>query len=146
MFKQKQVLEKGIIKYINGNHATVEIIKPDSQDCKSCGVCIGIENKSNLLEVNTSPGLSVGQQVTLKIIEHSPYKSMILVFILPVVNLLAGCLLGQKFSFIYPGSQNIRMVSCGFISFVLSIVAINIYDKKIRHKKHAYQKIISKDN
>ncbi|MCF6155534.1 MAG: hypothetical protein E3K36_09840 [Candidatus Brocadia sp.] len=145
MFKQKQIIEKGIIKYINGNQATVEIIKPNSQECKSCGVCMGIENNPNLLEVNAFPGLGVGQQVTLKITEHSPYKSMILLFILPIANLLAGSLLGQKFSFIYPSSQNMRMVFCGFIFFILSIVVVSIYDKKTKNKKHAHRKIISID-
>ncbi|MFN3533477.1 MAG: SoxR reducing system RseC family protein [Candidatus Brocadia sp.] len=145
MFKQKQIIEKGIIKYIHGNHASVEIIKPNSQECKSCGVCAGIENNPNRLEVIALPGLSVGQQVTLKTIEHSPYKSMILLFILPIVNLLIGSLLGQKFYFIYPHSQNIRMVACGFISFILSIMAVSIYDKKIRNKKHAHRKIIFVD-
>jgi positive regulator of sigma E activity len=143
MFKQKQVTEKGIIKYINGNRATVEIIKHNSEECKSCGVCIGIENKPVLLEVNVFPGIVVGQQVTLKIIEHSPYKSMILLFILPIVNLLVGSLIGQKFYFIYPGSQNVRMVSFGFIFFIVSIVAVSIYDKKIRSKKHVHRKIVS---
>src|SRR5574337_904544 len=104
MFKQKQVVEKGIIKYINDNHATVEIIKPNSQECKSCGVCMGIENNPRLLEVNAFPGLGVGQQVTLKIIEHSPYKSMILLLLLPIVSLLIGSLIGQNFYFIYPSS------------------------------------------
>jgi len=145
MFKQKQVVETGIIKYINGNHATVEIIKPNSQECKSCGVCMGIENNPNLLEVNAVPGLGVGQQVTLKIIEHSPYKSMILLLLLPIASLLTGSLIGQKFYFIYPSSQDLRMVSCGFISFMLSIIVVSIYDKKIRNKKHAHRKIISID-
>ena len=145
MFKQKQVVEKGIIKYINGNHATIEIIKPNSQECKSCGVCMGIENNPNLLEVNAFPGLGVGQQVTLKIIEHSPYKSMILLLLLPIVSLLIGSLIGQKFYFIYPSSQDIRMASCGFISFMLSIIVVSIYDKKIRNQKHAHRKIISID-
>lgn len=146
MFKQKQIIEKGIIRYINGNHATVEIIKSDdSQECKSCGVCAGIENNPNLLEVNASPDLRIGQQVTLTAIEHSPYKSMILLLILPLVNLLIGSLLGQKFYFIYPDSQNIRMVSCGFIFFILSLLAVSIYDKKIRNKTRTHRKIISAD-
>ena len=143
--KQKQVIQKGTIKYINGNRATVELIKPDSQECKSCGVCMGIENKSNLLEVNTFPGLDAGQQVTLKIIEYSPYKGMFLVLILPVISLMIGSLLGQKFYFIYPNSQDVRMVSCGFIFFVLSILDLSIYDKKIRNKKSIHRKIISID-
>jgi positive regulator of sigma E activity len=145
MFKQKQVIEKGIIKYINGNRATVEIIKPDSQECKSCGVCMGIENKTNLLEVKAFPGLDAGQQVTLKIIEYSPYKGMFLVLILPVISLMIGSLLGQKFYFIYPNSQDVRMVSCGFIFFILSILALSIYYKKIRNKKNIHRKIISID-
>ena len=145
MMKQKQVIQKGTIKYINGNRATVELIKPDSQECKSCGVCMGIENKSNLLEVNTFPGLDAGQQVTLKIIEYSPYKGMFLILILPVISLMIGSLLGQKFYFIYPNSQDVRMVSCGFIFFVLSILALSIYDKKIRNKKSTHRKIISLD-
>lgn len=145
MMKQKQVIQKGTIKYINGNRATVELIKPDSQECKSCGVCMGIENKSNLFEVNTFPGLDAGQQVTLKIIEYSPYKGMFLILILPVISLMIGSLLGQKFYFIYPNSQDVRMVSCGFIFFVLSILALSIYDKKIRNKKSIHRKIISID-
>ncbi|MDN3514043.1 MAG: SoxR reducing system RseC family protein [Candidatus Brocadia sp.] len=145
MFRQKQDVKKGIIKYINGGRAFVEIIEPDSQECKSCGVCMGIENKPNLLETNTFPGLFAGQQVTLKIIELSPYKSMMLLFLLPMINLIVGCLIGQKFYFIYPNSQDIRMVVCGFIFFILSIVAISIYDKKLRNKRQSHRKIISID-
>lgn len=145
MFKQKQVTEKGIIKYINGNRATVELIKPDSQECKSCGVCVGIENKSNLLEVNAFPGLDAGQQVTLKTIEYSPYKGMFLILILPVVSLMIGSLLGQKLYFICPNSQDVRMVSCGFLFFALSILVLGIYDKKVRNKKSIHRKIISID-
>lgn len=145
MFNQKQVIEKGIVKYIHGNHAAVEILRPDHRECKSCGVCLGIESKSNLLEVKALPGLGIGQQVTLTIIEHSPYKSMILLLLLPLINLLAGSFIGHKFSFIYHGSQNVRMLLCGFIFFIVSIIAVSIYDKKIRNKKHAHRKIISID-
>lgn len=145
MFKQKQIVEKGIIKHINGNRAMVEIIKQNPEDCKSCGVCIGIENKLNLLEVDTIPGLKVGQQVMLQLTNSSPYKSMILLLILPVVNLLIGSLLGQKMNMVYPDSQDMRMLLFGFVFFVLTILFVSIYDKKIRNKKHAHRKIISID-
>src|SRR3990170_5973329 len=145
MSNQKQFIEKGIIKSIQGNRATVEVVKPDTKECKSCGTCAGIETKSNFLEVNAIPGLVVGQQVTLQIIERSPYKSIILLLILPVINLLVGSLIGQKIYFIYPNSQDIRMLFCGFVFFALSIFAVSIYDKKIRSKKRSHQKIISID-
>ncbi|HHT9138071.1 MAG TPA: SoxR reducing system RseC family protein [Candidatus Wunengus sp. YC60] len=145
MSNQKQTIEKGIIKSIQGNRATVEIIKPDTKECKSCGTCAGIENKSNFLEVNAIPGLVVGQQVTLQIVERSPYKSVILLLILPIISLLIGSLIGQKIHFIYTGSQDIRMLFCGFVFFALSIFAVSMYDKKIRSKKQPHQKIISID-
>ncbi|OHB39993.1 MAG: hypothetical protein A2545_04440 [Planctomycetes bacterium RIFOXYD2_FULL_41_16] len=145
MSNQKQIIEKGIIKSIQGNRATVEVVKPDTKECKSCGTCAGIETKSNFIEVNAISGLVVGQQVTLQIVERSPYKSVILLLILPVINLLIGSLIGQKIHFIYPNSQDIRMLFCGFIFFALSIFAISIYDKKIRSKKRSHQKIISID-
>ncbi len=145
MFRQKEIIEKGIIKYINGNHATVEIIRPDSQACKSCGVCMGIENNPNLLEVIAFPGLRTGQQVTLKTTGHSPYRSMTLLLILPMVSLFIGILLGQRFHAICPASQNIRMVVCGFFFFILSIMAVSVYDKKTRNKKFAHRKILSVD-
>lgn len=145
MFKQKLIVEKGIMKYITGDSATVEIVKPNLKECKSCGTCIGIENKPNFLEVKTIPGLNIGQQVTLQTIVHSPYESIILLLILPIISLLIGSLIGQKIHFVYPNSQDIRMLSCGLIFFVLSIVAVSIYDKKTRSKKHPRQKIISID-
>ena len=143
MFNQKQTIEKGIIKSIQGNRATVEIVKPDTKECKSCGTCAGIENKSNFLEVNAILGLAVGQQVTLQIVERSPYKSIILLLVLPIVNLLIGSLIGQRIHFVYPNSQDMRMLCCGFIFFALSILVVSIYDKKIRSKKQPHQKIIS---
>ena len=145
MPNQKLNIEKGIIKSIQGNRATVEIVKPDTKECKSCGTCAGIENKSNFLDVNAISGLVVGQQVTLQIVERSPYKSVILLLILPIINMLIGSLIGHKIHIIYPNSQDIRMLFCGFIFFALSIFAISIYDKKIRSKKRSLQKIISID-
>lgn len=145
MFKQREIVEKGIIKYIDGNHAMVEIVKPDLNKCKSCGVCVGVEKKQNLLEVDTIPDVSIGQQVTLQIAEDSPYKSMLLLLFLPIVSLFTGSLLGQKIQFIYPTSQNFRMICCGFIFFLLYIVSLGIYDKKMRSKRPVRRRIVSVD-
>lgn len=145
MPNQKHNVEKGIIESIQGNHATVEVVKPDTKECKSCGTCAGIETKSTFIEVNAIPGLVVGQRVTLQIVERSPYKSIILLLILPIINMLIGSLIGQKIHFVYPNSQDIRMLFGGFIFFALSIFAVSIYDKKIRSKKRSHQKIISID-
>ncbi|MBU6392631.1 MAG: SoxR reducing system RseC family protein [Planctomycetes bacterium] len=141
MFKKTQIIEKGIIRHINGNRTTVEIVKANLEECKSCGSCTDIKNEPNFIEIETSPGLILGQRVVLQIIDTSPYKSIILLLILPIVSLLIGSLTGQKIHFIYPQSQNIRMISCGFVFFFLSIMFLGIYDKKIRNKNQAHRKI-----
>ena len=143
MFKKTQIVENGIIRYISGNRTTVEIVKSNLEECKSCGSCKDIKSKPNFIEIETVPGLILGQQVILQVIESSPSKSIILLLILPIVSLLIGSLTGQKIHFIYPQSQNIRMISCGFIFFFLAIIFLNIYDKKIRNKNQAHRKITS---
>ena len=145
MFKYKEVVEKGIVKYINDNYATVEVILQNSQECKSCSGCGAAENKPKLIEVEAFPGLEVGECVTLQIIEYSPYKGMILILILPLINLVIGSLIGRKFYFIYPNSQDVRMIGCGFIFFFLSILTISIYEKVIKNQKQIRRKIISID-
>lgn len=145
MFKQKRVVEKGVIKYIYDNYATVEVIRQNSQECKSCSSCGGVENKPKLFEVKAFPGLEVGRSVMLQVIEHSPYKSMILVLVLPLISLMIGSLIGRKFCFIYPNSQDVRMIGCGFIFFLLSILAVSIYEKTRGNQKQIRRKIISID-
>ncbi len=145
MFKQKQITESGIVRYINGNRAAIEIVRPNSEECKSCGVCAGIENKPYLLEAEITPNIYVGQQVTVQVAEGSPYKSMIFLFVLPILNLLIGSLIGQKIHCIFPNSQDIRMVFCGFIFFIVTIIVVSIYDRKLRSRKSSRRAIISVD-
>jgi len=143
MFKQKRVVETGIVKYIQGDYATIEIKKADSEECKSCGACTGMENNANFLEVKTIPGLSTGQQVKLQIVRQSIYKSIILLFFLPIVGLIVGSLIGRKVYIVFPDSQNLRMLFGGFILFVLSIFIVSMYEKKVRSKKQIDKRIIS---
>ena len=143
MLKQNLTIERGIVKQIRGNRATVEIGNPETKDCKSCGSCMDIKNPSKRLEVDAVPGLDVGHRVVVQIVRPSPYKSMALLLLLPIVNLLAGSMIGQKITCIYPYSQNVRMLLCGFIFFALTIAVVSIYDKKIRNKKLSHRQIIS---
>lgn len=145
MFKQKSIVEKGVIRYINNNYATVEVVRQNSQECKSCSSCGEAENKPKLFEVKAFPGLEVGELVMLQGIEHSPYKGIILVLFLPLISLIIGSLIGREICFIYPNSQDVRMIGCGFIFFLLSILAVSIYEKTRGNQKQIRRKIISID-
>jgi positive regulator of sigma E activity len=142
MLQQKQAVTAGVVKYINGNRALVEIIKQHEEGCKSCGVCLGVENKPGMLEVNTIPGLNVGHVVTLQTSRNSPYKSILLIFVLPLINLLAGSLIGQKIHLPYPNSPDVRMLLFGMAFFLLTILVVSVYEKKMKQKQQPC-KIIS---
>ncbi len=43
MFKQTQVKEAGIIKRINGNRTTIELLKQTAENCKSCSGCAEVK-------------------------------------------------------------------------------------------------------
>lgn len=144
MPEQKLTEEKGIIKYIHGKRVTIEIVKRSSNDCKSCGVCVGIENNPSLVELDFVPGLRVGQQVTLKSSDFSRYKSMLFIFVLPIVSLLVGSFIAQNFHFIFPNAHNLRMICSGSLCFITTIVAVSIYEKKNKRKRQPYRKIIAK--
>lgn len=146
MLKQNLTIERGIVKQIRGNRVTVEIGNPETKDCKSCGSCMDIKNPFRLLEVDAVPGLNMGCRVEVQIVRPSPYKSMALLLLLPIVNLLAGSMIGQKITRIYPYSQNVRMLLCGFIFFALTIAVVSLYDRKMRNKKHSHRQIISIEN
>lgn len=143
MFKQNRTIERGIVKQIRGNRAVVEIGSPETKDCKSCGSCMDIKNPFKLLEVDVVPGLDMGCRVEVQIVRPSPYKSMTLLLLLPIVNLLAGSIIGQKITGIYPYSQNVRMMLCGFIFFALTIAVVSLYDRKMRSRKYSHRQIIS---
>jgi positive regulator of sigma E activity len=143
MFKQKRVVETGIVKYIQGDYATIEIKKVNPEECKSCGACTSMENNANFLEVKTIPGLSTGKEVKLQIVRQSIYKSIILLFFLPIVSLIVGSLIGRKVYIIFPDSQNLRMLFGGFVLFVLSIFVVSMYEKKVRSKRQIDKRIIS---
>ena len=146
MFKENQIIENGIVKSINGNRVVLKIINQNPSKCKSCGVCIGVEKDSNFLELESFAHLKVGQQVTLQITQNSPYKSILFLLLTPIASLLTGSLIGEKIPFIFQHSQDMQMAFCGFVFFVLSVLAVSFYDKKLRNKKNTYRKILSVDN
>ncbi len=143
MFKQTQVKEEGIIKRINGNKTTIELLKQTAENCKSCSGCAEVKISSQYLEVETVPGIKEGQLVVTQKTIHSPYKSIMLVFVFPLISLLVGSYVGQNYNILCITSKDIRIIVCGFIFFMSSLVIAGIYDKMSKSKTTTPQKIIS---
>lgn len=96
-------------------------------DCKNCGACPG--NDSVIINAKNEIGAKPGQRVLFEVKEKSILKAAFIVFILPLITLFIGVMLGgfvgQYFGF------NIRMLQIigGIIAFVLSIIFVKIFDR-----------------
>ena len=66
-----------------------------------------------------------------------------LVFVFPLISLLVGSYVGQNYNILCITSKDIRIIVCGFIFFISSLVIAGIYDKMSKSKTTTPQKIIS---
>ena len=91
--------EKGTVVAITGGKATVRLAQ--SEDCKACGLChfhnddSSTGNTSMLLEVDALPELDVGSTVLVSDATPSAWAGSLLLFLLPLLGLLAGVLAGM---------------------------------------------------
>ncbi|MCF6147549.1 MAG: SoxR reducing system RseC family protein [Candidatus Kuenenia sp.] len=142
MFRQTKVKETGIITNINGNKTTIELLKQTTENCKSCSGCVEVNSSSQYIEVETVPGLKEGQLVVTQKTIHSPYKSIILVFVFPLISLLIGSYIGQNYNIFHITSKDIRVIVSGFIFFIASLIIASVYDRLTKSKTTTSQKII----
>ncbi|MBM4053357.1 MAG: SoxR reducing system RseC family protein [Planctomycetes bacterium] len=143
MFKETQIKETGIIKNINGNKTTIELLSQTTENCKSCSGCGEVKSSSQYLEVETVPGLEEGQFVVTQKTINSPYRSIMLVFVFPVISLLTGSYIGQNYNILRITSKDTRVIVCGFIFFITSLIIAGVYDKMTKNKTATSRKIIS---
>lgn len=128
------ILEEGVVLSVRNGKATIEISKTAAEACARCGVCISAGDVKRLLEVQTVPGLSAGNKIILRIDTPSTYKGIALLFLLPLLAFLLGCIVGEKVTFILPESANLRMGLFGLLSFSISLLGASLYDRHLRTK------------
>lgn len=91
--------EEGVVRVLQrGNMALVEAVKSDA--CSSCGAkgaCHAMGgNKIRVVPAVNQPGAQVGDRVQLAVSRTGLMKASFLVYMVPVMALMAGALTGQK--------------------------------------------------
>lgn len=137
--------EKGVIKDIKGNIVIVEIQKKASDECSKCGICASAGDTTKIMQVTHVPGLAVGQKITLEVSGPSAYKGILLLFVAPITAFIAGGIIGQHATFIFPSSENLRIGLFGLAFIALCMFCVHLYDKRLRTTKFT-PKIISIDS
>jgi len=66
------------------------------------------------LRVSYKPGFQVGQEVEVEVHLPSPYRAVVVLFVLPTAALVLGAALGAAWKTILPGAPNMR---CALFAF-----------------------------
>lgn len=120
--------QEGIVLEVVGDMAKVKTSRHN--DCENCGACPG--NSAMVLDALNQVGAKPGQRVAIEVQEINMLKAAFIVYILPLIAVFIGALLGgvlaQKF-----GSESLWFqVIGGVVAFVLSVVYIKYFDSAAR--------------
>lgn len=131
--------EQGIVIEVINDVAKVKVGR--HSDCKNCGACPGSD--SVIVNASNKIGARPGQRVLFEVKEKNVLKAAFVVFILPLIALFIGVILG---GFIGRNAGfNIRMFQIigGLIAFALSVVIVKAFDKATHESEKSMPVIIS---
>ena len=128
--------EIGIVKKTEGENATV-ILSRKSSCCEHCmeESCEIPENGIETVALNAA-GAKTGQKVKVVMRTYTYYKGALLIYVLPVVALMAGAVLGKVYlpSYFAGTDSDLLAVCGGFLAFLASLgvvkLILNRSDKK----------------
>ena len=135
--------EVGIVKSIDGVTAKVVISRKNSC-CESCvkDTCDLPENEIETEAIN-SAGAKVGQKVKIVMKSYTYYKGAMLIYVLPVIALITGSILGKIYlpGYFSQTDSDLLAVLGGFSLFFLSLISVKIISGRM-NKKTEYKSII----
>ncbi len=137
------VRERGIVQQVTSGGAVVKVEKiPAHQRCQSCGICQAGSSGWEL-EVEAPLGLAPGAEVVLELDLPSPLKSVMLVFLFPLLALLLGVALGEGLrNWLWDDTGPVLLT--GFVALLFlagAFFLVHLYDRKAR-KKQARARIV----
>lgn len=133
----------GIVKSTNGHMAKVLVEMQggccDQCEKQSCDIAEkGIETET----VNTARAV-VGQKVKVVMTPHTYVKGALLLYVLPVVALILGAIIGQMYLPAFMSSADPELLAAlgGFALFFLSLLIVSLLSARME-KKTEYKSVI----
>ncbi|MBC2580352.1 SoxR reducing system RseC family protein [Clostridium sp. DJ247] len=116
---------EGVVIEVSGNIAKVKVNRHG--ECKNCGACPG--DNAAVLEVQNKIRAKPGQRVVLEIRETNMLKAAFIVYILPLISILVGCVIGTLLSEKIHQSKITYQIGGGIVAFIISVIYIKVFDK-----------------
>ncbi len=128
--------EMGIVTNINGTMAIVKVSKRNSccEDCEK-EICDISEDGIETEAINMA-GAKIGQKVKLVMKSYTFIKGTILIYIVPVIALIAGSILGNLYlpGYFIGTDPDLLAVIGGFLLFFASLMGVKIILSKMEKK------------
>jgi positive regulator of sigma E activity len=127
--------EEGEVVAVKGHKATVKIAA--NKSCEKCGLCTKISSTEMVLEAYVDKPVSTGDHVTLSIRPGIIISSATILYIFPLLSLVAGYFVGKFLfkSIVIGNMKELLPALTSFVFLFLAFIPIRFYDKKKRNDR-----------
>ena len=123
------MLNKGIIKEINGDKIIVKLYKDTA--CSHCSGCSGDGKYGKDFEFVTDRKAEIGDTVTFEISTDKVIKAASIAYVFPALAMIVGYFIANK---LFGFSEN-QSIASSFVALGLSFVCLFLYDKLVVKKQ-----------
>jgi len=129
---------QGEVIAVSGDKADVKLsisgFCSGTHRCAQTAFMRGLSPERNKVRVENTIGAQVGEKVIVEILSPGFYRALFFVFILPLVALLLGCVLGVKLAIWtgVPQKPELYAGVCATVFFCVSLLASRFVDRSVR--------------
>jgi positive regulator of sigma E activity len=131
------VREEGIVQDISGGKAVIAMGGHDAARCGNCGVCSRGQGDAMFMEVDAPEGLKPGDRIQIEIDRPPASLGAALLFVLPLVALITGGVVGTLLSSRIESLQpygEAPAVAMAVLFCALSFLVAKIVDLRLRRR------------
>jgi sigma-E factor negative regulatory protein RseC len=137
----------GVVKAVQGRMALVMTrMEPECEGCKAKDACftLGGGGANTEVRARNTAGADVGDLVTISIKGSSLVKVSFLVYMVPILALVVGIVIGYWLSKLIPVDENILVALFGLLAFSGAFIWLKKKGDRLSSRKEFIPEIVSR--
>jgi len=136
------MLEQGLVKKVI-SPGIVEISLKKAESCRQCKTCCESGADDVSIEASNAAGAREGDAVEFEISTSGVVAASFVVYLVPVIFLIAGYIGGSFLSRrLYNVASEGMSVFCAFVSLAASVLVVRFYDRRVRRKGNLQARVL----